>query len=168
MENKYYNFSVIFDKTKRKIYNFVLKMTSDKMLSEDIVQNVYLKFFEYMNKVEKPEFWLYKTARNEVYQYFRKKNIHKDQFNVTDIEDVEIESNESLEETIENSDLKNLIHDLLLRLPAGQREVFLLKEYSGLSYKEISSILEIEEELVKSRLYKVRQKLVIKISKYIN
>ena len=143
-------------------------MTSDKMLSEDIVQNVYLKFFEYMNKVEKPEFWLYKTARNEVYQYFRKKNIHKDQFNVTDIEDVEIESNESLEETIENSDLKNLIHDLLLRLPAGQREVFLLKEYSGLSYKEISSILEIEEELVKSRLYKVRQKLVIKISKYIN
>jgi RNA polymerase sigma factor (sigma-70 family) len=44
-------------------------------------------------------------------------------------------------------------------------EVFVLKEYSGLSYKEIASLLEIDEDLVKSRLYKARQKLISKISK---
>jgi RNA polymerase sigma factor (sigma-70 family) len=44
-------------------------------------------------------------------------------------------------------------------------EVFILKEYSGLSYKEIASLLEIDEDLVKSRLYKARQKLINKISK---
>ncbi|MCK7525290.1 MAG: hypothetical protein MZV64_50615 [Ignavibacteriales bacterium] len=44
-------------------------------------------------------------------------------------------------------------------------EVFVLKEYSGLSYKEIASLLEIDEDLVKSRLYKARQKLINKISK---
>ncbi len=45
------------------------------------------------------------------------------------------------------------------------REVFILREYSGLNYKEIASLLKIDDELVKSRLYKARQKLINKISK---
>ena len=48
------------------------------------------------------------------------------------------------------------------------REVFILREYTGLSYKEIASLLEIDEDLVKSRLYKARQKLVNKISKLVD
>jgi len=40
-----------------------------------------------------------------------------------------------------------------------QSEVFLLKEYSGMSYRQIAELMEISEELVKSRLYKVREKL---------
>ena len=46
-----------------------------------------------------------------------------------------------------------------------QKEIFILKEYSGLSYKEIAVLTEIDEELVKSRLYKVRQKLIKRVSK---
>jgi DNA-directed RNA polymerase specialized sigma24 family protein len=34
-----------------------------------------------------------------------------------------------------------------------------LKEYSGLSYKEIAAIMDITEDLVRSRIFKVRQKL---------
>jgi RNA polymerase sigma-70 factor, ECF subfamily len=143
-------------------------MTSDQMLSEDIVQDVYLKFYEAMDHVEHPEFWIYKTARNEVYQYYRKKNIHKDQFNVEDVEELEIQSEESLVKNIENEDLKILLKELISLLPLEQREVFLLKEYAELSYKEISTVLEIDEELVKSRLHKARQKLIKKISKLIN
>ncbi|MCB0744909.1 MAG: RNA polymerase subunit sigma, partial [Ignavibacteriae bacterium] len=48
-----------------------------------------------------------------------------------------------------------------------QKEVYLLKEYGGLSYKEISETLVIDVDLVKSRLYKVRQKLINKISKMV-
>jgi DNA-directed RNA polymerase specialized sigma24 family protein len=42
-----------------------------------------------------------------------------------------------------------------------------LKEYSGLSYKEIATLMTIDEELVKSRLYKARQKLINRISKLV-
>lgn len=47
------------------------------------------------------------------------------------------------------------------------KEVFILKEYALMSYKEIACILGIDEELVKSRLYKARQKLIDKISERI-
>ncbi|MBK7632585.1 MAG: sigma-70 family RNA polymerase sigma factor [Ignavibacteriales bacterium] len=70
-----------------------------------------------------------------------------------------------LADEIENKELNKLILTELDLMNEDFKEVFVLKEYSGLSYKEIASLLTIDEELVKSRLYKARQKLINKISK---
>ena len=75
----------------------------------------------------------------------------------TDIEDVFI-----LNET------KEMVLAAIASLPGEQREVVLLKEYSGLSYDEIATICGIEATLVKSRLYSARQKLIKILSKKIN
>ncbi len=87
--------------------------------------------------------------------------------NAIDLDDVEIETTNSLIDDIENKELNKLILNELDNMNEDFREVFILKEYSGLSYKEIASLLEIDEDLVKSRLYKARQKLINKISKLI-
>ena len=56
----------------------------------------------------------------------------------------------------------------LMYMPAEQKEVFLLKEYGGFSYKEISEMVNIDIELVKSRLHKVRKKIIDRLSRIIN
>lgn len=143
-------------------------MIKDKMVCEDIVQNVFLKFYENLNKIENKnsyEFWLFKTARNEVYYFFRKKKVKVDQFYVEDTDEIEIESNQNLNEEIEMKEVKDILKNKLDELPVNQKEIFVLKEYGKLSYKEISKIMEIDEELVKSRLYKTRQKLIKTMSK---
>jgi RNA polymerase sigma-70 factor (ECF subfamily) len=164
-------FLEIFHRTKKKIYNFVLKMTYDKMMTEDIVQDVFLKFFESINKLNSSssaEIWLFTTARNEVFQYYRKKKIHTDKFNPEDIDNLKLSSEESLEDQLELRDIRNHLQDELMYISPEQKEVFLLKEFGGLSYKEISEILNIDVELVKSRLHKVRRKIIDRISKIIN
>ncbi len=161
----------IFHRTKKKIYNFVLKMTYDRMMTEDIVQDVFLKFFESIDKLNsysRAEIWLFTTARNEIYQYYRKKKIHLDKFNPEDIDSVELSSDESLEDQLELRDIRNHLRNELMFIPPEQKEVFLLKEYGGLSYKEISEMMNIDVELVKSRLHKVRRKMIDRISKIIN
>lgn len=47
------------------------------------------------------------------------------------------------------------------------KEIFILRELSCLSYKEITNLMDISEELVKSRLFEIRKKLREKISKFI-
>ena len=161
----------IFHSTKKKIYNFVLRMTYDRMMTEDIVQDVYLKFFESidtLNSLSRAEIWLFTTARNEIYQYYRKKKIHMDKFNPEDIDNIELRSGESLEDQLELRDIRAHLQDELMFIPPEQKEVFLLKEYGGLSYKEIAEMMNIDIELVKSRLYKVRRKIIDRISKIIN
>mgnify|MGYP003476933981 CR=1 FL=1 len=130
------------------------------MRADDIVQDVFIKLFENLNNIHNKQsiqFWLFKTARNEMMAFLRN----------TNIENIEIENKTSLADEIENTELKKLILNELEVMNEDFSEVFILKEYSGLSYKEIASLLDIDEELVKSRLYKARQKLINKISKLV-
>jgi RNA polymerase sigma-70 factor (ECF subfamily) len=140
-----------------------MKMISNKMAVEDIIQNIFLKLFEGLHTIRNKDsiqFWLFRSARNEVYIYFRNKKIRKDQFYVDDTDTLEVESCANIAELLEIKETKQLIMNELDKMSPEQKEVFILKEYSGFSYSEIASLLEIGEALVKSRLYKTRQKLI--------
>ena len=145
-------------------------MLGDRMLCEDIIQNVFMKLFQNLNRIrnsERIDVWLFTATRNEIYSFFRTKRTHVDQFGVQDTDDLEIDASIQVDEEFELQEMKEMIMKVLDKLSIEQREVFLLKEYGGLSYKEISDIMKIDEELVKSRLYKTRQKLIYKLSKVV-
>jgi RNA polymerase sigma-70 factor (ECF subfamily) len=145
-------------------------MLKDKMRADDIVQEVFIKLFENLNNIHNKQsitFWLFKTARNEMMTFYRSTKNKKFITESVDIENFEIENKTSLADEIEDAELKKLILIELEAMNEDYREVFVLKEYSGLSYKEIASLLNIDEDLVKSRLYKARQRLINKISKLV-
>ncbi len=169
-ENQIIEFTILFNKYKKRIYNYASKMLNDKMRADDIVQDVFIKLFENLNNIHNKQsiqFWLFKTARNEMMAFLRNTKNKKFITEAVDIENFEIENKISLADEIENTELKKLILNELEVMNEDFSEVFILKEYSGLSYKEIASLLDIDEELVKSRLYKARKKLLNKISKLV-
>lgn len=145
-------------------------MLNNQMQADDTVQNVFLKLYENLDKIHNKQsiqFWLFKTTRNEILGLFRNqgnKKLYNDAF---DVEEIRIESSGSLLEEIENKEISKIVINELNNLNAEFREVFVLREYSGLSYKEIAALLGIDEDLVKSRLYNARQKLINNISKLV-
>jgi RNA polymerase sigma-70 factor (ECF subfamily) len=143
-------------------------MTSDRMTAEDISQNVFLKLFENFDKINdrsKIDIWVFKVAKFEVFNFYRGKSARVDQFGVEDTDEIELSSGVDLIEIIELKDLKEKLNAELEYIPFEQKEVFTLKEFGGLSYEEISSVLEIDENLVRSRLHSAREKLILKLSK---
>jgi RNA polymerase sigma-70 factor (ECF subfamily) len=145
-------------------------MTEDVMLAEDIVQDIFLKLYQNLDNIRSKDninYWLFTTTRNEVYTYFRRKRIRTDQFNVEDIDEIEIPSEDGVEDEIEKREVKEIVMKELKNLPVEQKEVFILREYSGLKYSEIGNVLNIDERLVKSRLNKARDKLINKVTKLI-
>lgn len=145
-------------------------MIPDRMTGEDILQDVFLKFYQNIDSIKNKNsilFWLFTTARNEIYMYYRSKKIKADQFNVEDSDALEIKNNNNPADIFDLKEMKEIINNELHLFPIEQKEVFIMKEYGNLSYKEIASILKINENLVKSRLYKTRQKLIERISKII-
>lgn len=142
-------------------------MLYDKMQCEDIVQNAFLKLFENLESIRNMnsiQYWLFTTVRNDIYSFFRSKRIHVDQFNVEDSDEIDHPSEMNVESEYENMELREMILTELNKMSIAQRDVFLLKEYGGLSYQEIGKIMGIGEELVKSRLHKTRQKLIKSLS----
>lgn len=163
-------FTILFNKYKKRIYNYARKMLNDQMQADDTVQDVFIKLFENLDNIHNKQsiqYWLFRTARNEILGLFRNQANKKLYTDSVDIEDIQIGSDSALIEEIENKDLSKLILIELNQMNTDFKEVFVLREYSGLSYKEIAVLLAIDEELVKSRLFKARQKLANRISKLV-
>ena len=168
--NDIVQFTIAYNRYKIGVYNYVLKMVGNRMVCDDLIQNIFMKLFENLKSIKNREsikFWIYTTARNQVYTHFRKKKIDTAKFVSEDLSELNKSSSENIEYQFELKEMKNLIIKELENTSIEQKEIFLLKEYGGLSYKEIAAISNIDENLVKSRLYKTRQKLINKISRII-
>lgn len=153
------DFTLVYNKYKKPLYNYLFKIVRAEMLAEDIMQNVFLKLYDNMSRIRHTEFievWIFRTARNEAFTHFRRTK-NKVAEDISDYESVLPSSN--LIYDLEQQELIDLIEDALKQMDSAQSEVYYLKEYSGLSYKEIAGIMDITEDLVRSRIFKVRQKL---------
>ena len=160
-------FTIVFNRLKKRVYNYLLKMTSDRLTAEDITQNVFLKLFENFETIQdksKIDIWVFKVAKNEAFNYYRGKKTKVDQFMVEDTDELVLNSDFDLLRLIELKDLKEKLVTELLALPFEQKEIFTLKEFGGLTYDEIASVLAINTDLVKSRLHSARKKLMKKLS----
>jgi len=161
------DFTLAYNNYKKPLYNYVFKMIDDRIITDDIIQNVFLKYYENLSLIKNSSAtgnWLFTTARNEVFGFLRKKKIRSE--NYID-ENFEYASDTNINEFVEELEIKEMIDKEISKIDDDSREIFVLREYSGLSYSEISNILGIEQSIVKGRLFRTRQKLIDKFSKLV-
>jgi RNA polymerase sigma-70 factor (ECF subfamily) len=129
---------------------YIIKMTGNPELSQDIIQDTMLKAVLNINKF-KPEAkfstWLITIATNVYRDYLRKNK-------ELDLIDEFIPSKEMGPEdlTISNLQYKDII-EILKGIPYEKRAVFILKHYYGYKYEEIANILNCPVGTVRSRLH---------------
>ncbi|MDP4094729.1 MAG: sigma-70 family RNA polymerase sigma factor [Bacillota bacterium] len=132
-------------------YKFLVKLTYNSTLAEDLTQETMLRAIEkiHLYSPEKSKFstWLLTIAQNIYVDYTRK---HKYEQNYENIEDlipalysIKGEQNDSIRSMLEA--LKNI--------PGDTRIPIVLKHYYGYSYEEIASIMSIPPGTVKSRIH---------------
>ncbi|MDP2362909.1 MAG: sigma-70 family RNA polymerase sigma factor [Ignavibacteria bacterium] len=159
------DFTLTYNKFKKPLFNYACKIVKSEMFAEDICHDVFLKLYDNLERIrdsERIEIWIFTTCRNEIFGHFRKiKNRIEESLDLYE----EKFSTNSLFDDFERKELIDLIEDELNEMDSSQSEVYYLKEYSGLSYKEIAGIMNITEDLVRSRIFKVRQKLKTAIIK---
>ena len=153
----------VFKKEKGSLFNFIRKSVITREDAEDILNDVFLSLIENIPEIEIVEnltSWLFTVARNRITDKYRKKK--PDLF--SDIEIMKSDEEDSLNfseilpdkgilpdnETIYN-ELWNVVEDALDELPDEQKEVFVLNEFEGYSYKEISLMLDVPVNTLLSR-----------------
>ena len=131
------------------IYRFIRADLKDEDRANDIVQDSYEKLWRNVVEIEfvVSKSWLFSTAYHAMIDVIRKEK------RMTLLE----ESHESdfLYES-QYSDLNEILHAALERLPEQQRTSLLLRDYEGYSYKEIGEITDMTEAQVKISIYRGR------------
>ncbi|MDR2888034.1 MAG: RNA polymerase sigma factor [Bacteroidales bacterium] len=142
-----YNCSV--EKYADAVYRFVVGNINDRERANDIVQDAYEKLWRNVVEIEfavaKP--WLFSTAYNVMIDILRKEKRAVR---------MEEEHERDMIYYQQYSDLNEILHRALDRLPEQQKSVIMLRDYEGYSYKEIGEITGMSEAQVKISIYRGR------------
>lgn len=149
-------FSKLYSLYYTDIYSYIFKLSKDKYISEDIVQETFIKVYEYII-AEKPIFnksWLYRVSYNLLIDKFRKTKLLDYNLDADEHKAIDCIPHEEFEKKEE----KEKIQVILDLLPHVFKNVLILREYKELSYEEIGEVLNMSVPNVKSNIFRARQK----------
>ena len=155
-----------------QLYSHALRLTKNSSDAEDLVQETYLKGYRAFSTFEEGtnlRAWLFRILTNSFINNYRKKQRSFDEEDLDDVEDMYLHrrlestltpslgmsAEDMLFERLTEEEIKDAVEDL----PTQYREVVLLADVQGFSYKEIADILDIPDGTVMSRLHRGRAKL---------
>ncbi|MBE9601350.1 RNA polymerase sigma factor [Pedobacter sp. MC2016-24] len=147
-------FSHFFDLYRPNIYTTVLRITKDEWLSEEILQDTFVKTWisrEALTGIENIENWLYKIARNVTYTAMKRSFREKQNFNQMTKASISLFYPET--DYLERDEqFHSLLETAISRLPRKQQETFRLIKQSGLKREQVAAKLEVSAETVKWNL----------------
>jgi RNA polymerase sigma-70 factor (ECF subfamily) len=142
-------------------YNLARWLTRSDHDAEDLVQSAYLralKFFGTYNEAN-GRAWLLTIVRNGCYTWLRQKRTRG--ATAAFDEEIHVGGTDPIdpEKQLLSEDRKQSVRRAVEGLPPDLREVVVLRELEGLSYKEIAAIAEVPMGTVMSRLSRARERL---------
>ena len=172
-------FSLLVNRYKRDIFNFILSKVKDRELASDLAQDVFVKLFNAADRYSsfgKFRAWLFRIASNVCIDDFRKKQkasiLSLDEKMISDtdeattlIELLEDKSANPVKET-EYSELQTILKLALDALPEKQQFALVLCQYHGMSYGEIAEIQKCPLGTVKSRIHNALMKMKDVLKEY--
>jgi RNA polymerase sigma-70 factor (ECF subfamily) len=157
-------FTLIVRTYETPVYNYVLRLVGDRVLAEDLTQEVFLRVYQGLPKFSlrsKFTTWLFQVTKNRVLDELRA-NERRPRLSVA-LED--IPPLEVVDAPLENIEAMDAVWRSVGDLTPDLKMALLLRDVVGLSYTEIADSLEITLATVKWRIYKAREEVQLALAR---
>lgn len=149
----------LYNRYAHLVFGVAMKYIKNKHDAEDITMIIFEKLPERIcrSNIKKFKPWLYTVTKNEVFQSFRKKGIQQSELSA------EPENEDTLEAVHIKDEQLNLLEELVETLKSDQKQCITLFYLERKSYQEISDILHLEINKIKSAIQNGKRNLKIKL-----
>jgi len=162
-------FREIVERYQTKVFSIIYGILRNHNDAEDIAQQVFSKIYFSIGNFDFRSSlltWIYKIKVNECYDYLRKKRVRKLVYesDFSEEDTMRMENSETardqrpaVDKTLERQDL---ISKLLTKISDEDRSLIMLKEVEGHSVEELAQMTGMNENTIKVKLFRTRQKLL--------
>jgi RNA polymerase sigma-70 factor (ECF subfamily) len=162
-------FREMVERYQSKVFSIIHGIVRQRNDVEDIAQQVFAKVYLSLRSFDfrsSPITWIYKITVNECFDYLRKRKVRKLVYE-SDLSEDEVRRVENSEPQANrpvsaDTDLarRDFVVKLLAKVSAEDRMLLMLKEVEGYSVEELSVQTRMNENTIKVKLFRARQKLV--------
>jgi RNA polymerase sigma-70 factor (ECF subfamily) len=168
-------FRQIVERNQSKVYSIIYGILRNRNDAEDIAQQVFAKIyfsikgFDFRSSLIT---WVYKITVNECYDYLRKQKVRKlvyesdlaeDDARTMENSSVAVERRPAIDKRMERRDY---LMKLLSKVSEEERSLLIHKEVEGLTVEELAQMTGLNENTIKVKLFRARQKLVKASAKF--
>jgi len=129
-------FEVVYENTKRGVFSMILSIVNNKAVTEDLMQDTYMKMIEKIHQYKKGRnfyAWLLQIAKNTALDHYRKEN----KVNVYDPQE-----HEYLFDSEYNDQDNFAVYDMIKPLDDEEKQIVLLRIVSDLKFKDIANVID--------------------------
>lgn len=143
-------------------FNYARWLTKNDAEAEDVVQDACLRAMRYLPSLRDSDAraWLFAIVRNTWYSRLSRSATVKESTSLDDARDERADEALGPEGLLLQQQAVARVRDALELLPSDFREVIVLRELEGLSYKEIAAVVQVPIGTVMSRLARARERLL--------
>ena len=136
-------FSALYNKYKNRVFGFLFKMTGERSVAEDLLQETFLAAYRNAFQFDRTRSflsWLFGIAHKRTIDYFRHARVETDHR----AEAMEAVGSriDAPDDELANSTMRRIVNSAVEALDPFQREVFLLRELGGVPFKEIAEMMK--------------------------
>ena len=135
---------------------------------EDVGQEVFLRLYFSLDQLRTAEVfepWLYRLTVNAAYDYLRRQK-RRHESRMSDLSEQQVMMADAVaggkvsKEELRRTDMKEFVDSLLDSVSEEDRVLLTLKEVEGLSLKELEQVYQVNENALKVRLFRARQRVI--------
>lgn len=160
-EGDFRKMGLLYERYHTQLYRFVFNMLRNREISEDTVQNIFLRMMRYPDGFRgfgEFRMWMYHIARNAIYDHLRKVNRTPFTGDISEYED-KLGGPDATDGALEKKQEIEILRSAMDRLSDENRELLILCRFQDLKYSEIAGILNITEGAVKVRVHRAMNEL---------
>jgi RNA polymerase sigma-70 factor (ECF subfamily) len=164
----------IYQVFARKVLNFIYRMVNSPEEAEDLTQETFVTVYQKLETLHddsKFEPWLFRIARNFVYQRYRTRSPSTVSIDALDengqIVTQLVDTRKNPDEAFQTSELDDVVASVIADLPEKYREVFILSALQHLSYQEIAEIVGRSLPSIKTDIHRARLEVRKRVKEYL-
>ena len=161
-------FNQIVQAYRKRILGTIARLIGKPEDVEDVGQEVFLRLYYSLDQLRTREVfepWLYRLTVNAAYDYLRKQR-RRPESRMSDLSEQQVmladaaAGGKKNEEEQRRSKIRERVQSLLGNVSEEDRILLMLKEVEGLSLKELEKIYKVNENALKVRLFRARQRVL--------
>jgi RNA polymerase sigma factor (sigma-70 family) len=169
-------FKYLVETYQRKVFNTVISIVQNHNEAEDVSQEVFIEVYQSVVKFKgesKLSTWIYRIATTKALESYRKKHTQKRFSFLTSLfggeNDELIHDSPDFEHpgvVLENKERSKILFSAINKLPENQKVAFTLYNIEGLSYQEITEVMQTSLSSVESLIFRAKSNLRVSLKSY--